>query len=166
MNQKGFAPILIALGIILILGIVGGTYYLGTLKNQQAVSFGNKPQSQNPGVTSQTPQPTPNETANWKTYTDTKYGFSLKYPINYNVAVLDNTKDLIKEAGITDPIPLYVSLVQDVYSNTGQPPTITIYFIKTNKTIEQIISARRAANEEWIKNLPENPLYKDDLLLI
>lgn len=33
MNQKGFAPIIIILGIILILGVAGGTYYFGIRKN-------------------------------------------------------------------------------------------------------------------------------------
>lgn len=55
MNQKGFAPILIALGILLIVGIAGGAYYFGTLKNT-------KPQSQNSVVVSQTPQPKPSPT--------------------------------------------------------------------------------------------------------
>lgn len=53
MNQKGFAPILIALGIMLILIVAGGAYYFGTIKN--------KPQSQtqNPVVTSKTVQSSP-----------------------------------------------------------------------------------------------------------
>lgn len=51
MNQKGFTPILIALGIVLILIVAGGAYYFGTIKN--------KPQSQiqNQVVTSATVQP-------------------------------------------------------------------------------------------------------------
>ena len=32
-----------------------------------------------------TPSPTPDVTANWKTYTDEKYGYSFKYPIRYNL---------------------------------------------------------------------------------
>ncbi len=31
-----------------------------------------------------TPTPTPNPMSNWKTYTNTKYGFSLKYPADYS----------------------------------------------------------------------------------
>lgn len=34
MKQKGFAPILIILGVILVIGIVAGAYYLGTAKNK------------------------------------------------------------------------------------------------------------------------------------
>lgn len=47
MNQKGFTPLLIALGVVLILVVVAGTYYLGILKNT-------KYQTQSNVVTSQT----------------------------------------------------------------------------------------------------------------
>lgn len=33
------------------------------------------------------PTPTPDPTANWKTYTNTKYGFSIKYPNNKQVEI-------------------------------------------------------------------------------
>lgn len=36
-----------------------------------------------PQITTAQPSPTPNPTANWKTYTDIKSGFSLKYPSDY-----------------------------------------------------------------------------------
>lgn len=53
MNQKGFSPLLIILGIILIIGIVGWSYYLSTPQKP-------KLQSQNPTITSQpSPQPSP-----------------------------------------------------------------------------------------------------------
>lgn len=45
MNKKGFAPLIIILGAVIILGITVGIYYLGTFKNV-------KPQVQNPVVTS------------------------------------------------------------------------------------------------------------------
>lgn len=50
MNQKGFSVLFIILGIILAIGIAGGAYYIGTLKN--------KPQTQNSEATFQTPEPT------------------------------------------------------------------------------------------------------------
>lgn len=37
-------------------------------------------------VTQPTPTPT-NETANWKTYTDIAFGYSIKYPVNWEVVV-------------------------------------------------------------------------------
>lgn len=65
--QKGFAPLIIILGILVILGIAGGAFYLGrsTISNP----------SPTPAVSSQTPPAstpqsslTPDETANWKTF--------------------------------------------------------------------------------------------------
>src|SRR5258708_24167669 len=46
-NQNGFTPLIIILGILIILGIAGGIYYFGTLKNKSL--------SLNPVVTSQHP---------------------------------------------------------------------------------------------------------------
>lgn len=81
MNQKGFTPIIIILGIVLILGIVGGVYYFG--KNFVKVPV-SKPQV----LVSSTPQPTQiNETASWKTYTNNQYGYSIKYPSEANMSI-------------------------------------------------------------------------------
>ncbi len=83
-SQKGFAPVLVILGLVVILGIAGGAYYLGTIKN--------KSQPQNPTVTSQTPSsPIPNETTNWKTYTNIKSGFSFKYPSGFTLTKEEKT---------------------------------------------------------------------------
>ena len=89
--QKGVGVIYILVGV-LILAAIGGAYYLGKSST---------PKPSTP-VVSQTPKPTPSSTldtnpaptgagetvytesdrsANWKTYTNTKYGFSFKYPI-------------------------------------------------------------------------------------
>lgn len=93
MNQKGFSIVLILIGIIIVAaGLIGGVYYLGTLKNT-------KPQSQNSVVTSQTlPSPTPDETTNWKTYISIKGDFTMKYPSNFytsKVAVYEGGGDEI-----------------------------------------------------------------------
>lgn len=69
--QKGQAQVLILAGIVILLAVAGGIFYLGRIT---------APKLQNI-TTSPTPQPSPvDETANWKTYTNTKYGYSLKYP--------------------------------------------------------------------------------------
>lgn len=70
---------------VLVIAIAGGAYYLGR-------STSPKP-SAPPTVTSQTPQPipsaaptsTPDETANWKTYTDNIDHFTIKYPPSWSV---------------------------------------------------------------------------------
>ncbi len=79
MNQKGQGLIIGILVGLLVAGGLFGAYYLG-IRN-------NKPQTQNPVVTSTTqqtvqpsPSSTPDPTANWKTYTNNKIGFVIKYP--------------------------------------------------------------------------------------
>lgn len=74
--QKGQLGIFVLLGVILIFGVVSGAFYLGRVSTPQS-------QPQNSITTSQTtPTSTPvtDETANWKTYTNSQYNFSLKYP--------------------------------------------------------------------------------------
>ncbi len=88
--QKGQTPVLILVGILIIIVVAGGAYFLGKSANS-------KPSS-TPVVTSQSPQPalipqsTPDaspaptgagETTNWKIYTNSEYGFSFKYPSNW-----------------------------------------------------------------------------------
>ena len=76
--QKGFSVILVLISVLVLVGIVGGAYFLlpktQTKTTQQIV----------PPITPQ-PTPTPNQTANWKTYTNTKYGYSIKYPNTWYV---------------------------------------------------------------------------------
>ncbi len=87
MNQKGFSPLVIILGIILIIGIAGGAYYFGKSQTKKPEASS----SPNPMVVSQTPQPiitpssSPDETSSWKIYTNAKNGFSIKYPNNVRV---------------------------------------------------------------------------------
>lgn len=76
MKQKGLAPILI---VVLIAVALGG--YL--IYSQQTKPT---PPLPKPAIVPQTPQatpvpsPIPNETTNWKTYTNTKEGYSVGYP--------------------------------------------------------------------------------------
>lgn len=80
----------IAAAVVLLIAIVGGTYLLGTKKNNS------KTISQvTPTVT---PTPTTDPAANWKTYTNTKYGYSIKYPDDrpiYNAIAKSKDEELV-----------------------------------------------------------------------
>jgi len=86
-KQKGFAPVLFLVGILVIIGVAAGVYFFG--KSQVP-----KSQLPNPVVTSPTPQATLDETVNWKTYTNTKYGFSFKYPATWVLSAGNTRIDL------------------------------------------------------------------------
>lgn len=65
-NQKGLTPLVIILGVVLILGIAFGAYYFG-----------------NQSIKTPLPSPSPssaNSTSGLKTYTNSKYKFSIQYP--------------------------------------------------------------------------------------
>lgn len=93
MSSKGVANILIILSVLLVAGLLMGGFYIIKLRNTSQL----QPLpvvSKNPVVTSQTPQPipssTPDETIEWKTYTDKSFTF--KYPPSWN---LDSIKDTV-----------------------------------------------------------------------
>ncbi len=105
MKQKGFAPILI---VVLIAAAVGGYFWFNDSNNQtkpaQNVQTTKTPApATKPESTSSAASPAPNgagETANWKTYTNTKFGYQIKYPSNreyteYNTEDYDYTSFLL-----------------------------------------------------------------------
>lgn len=111
-KQKGFTPIHILIGILVVVAL-GGAYYFS--KSQPL-----KPQAQNQTVVSprSTSAPTPDETANWKTYNaNTKEGnqFSVKYPSKW---VVLEEKNKSKSVG------------------NKNYPSMSIYF--TDKSIDSI----------------------------
>lgn len=66
-TRSGFAQILILIGI-LVVALATGAYYFGNLKSKPLLS----------------PFASPGSTENWKTYTNEKYSYSIKYPSNYS----------------------------------------------------------------------------------
>ncbi len=77
--QKGQIFIWTIVGTLVIL-IAGGAYYLGRSTSPKS--------STTPTVISQTPQPittSSDETANWETYTNNKYYYSIKYPTDWTL---------------------------------------------------------------------------------
>ena len=79
-KQKSKLPVGIIIGIILFLIVAGSTAGFYVFK-QQSLKTALKPvPSVIPDVTRNPPSPSPDPTANWKTYTDKELGFSIKYP--------------------------------------------------------------------------------------
>lgn len=95
-NQRGNVPIIIA-GIILLLVVGSGAYYWGMqntkyrqVNNSEAsISKNNQPIG-NPTIV--------NDTANWKTYTNAKYGYTIMYPEDWYV--LSPGNDGVKSVNI------------------------------------------------------------------
>ena len=72
-KQKGFTPIIILIGILIVALIGSGAYYLG---NKKAPLPSPSPVSVQPSSTSSSSD----ETLNWKTYKNDKYGIEFQYP--------------------------------------------------------------------------------------
>lgn len=81
MNQKGTTNIVLIIVVIVILaGVLG---YFAFFKKAETVTQQPSPtQLNNPTKTpaDETPTPPIGETSSWKTYTNTAYGFEVKYP--------------------------------------------------------------------------------------
>ena len=140
MNQKGFVLLYILIGILILIGIAGGAYYLWAQEYRRTHPIGplpivvpeNIPLSRNI-----------DETATWKTYTNTEYGFSIKYPdfITY------------KEKLFNDVTFYYKIDDEDIPENKYDFPS---YFTKGLGILFRTGPAEQAASSE----LPNRPQEK------
>jgi hypothetical protein len=79
-NSKGFVPIII---ILIVLSLIAGAYYFGTLKNKSSETSIYTPESTKPSM---------DLTADWKTYITKDGVFSFKYPTDWNL--VDDSKNV------------------------------------------------------------------------
>lgn len=78
MKTKGFAPILVAIVVAII--VIGGVSLLIATKKQNTVL------NQNPAPGNQsTPSPINTDIKNWSTYTNDEYGFEFKHPTELSI---------------------------------------------------------------------------------
>ncbi|MDD2822686.1 MAG: hypothetical protein PHQ59_01260 [Candidatus Daviesbacteria bacterium] len=96
MNQKGFALILIILGVALILGIAGGVYYLGQVSVKLPTFQTSVSSTKTPAKTTSNSTPLVDGAANWKTYQNSKLGIEFMYPSDYTIQQMsDISVDLL-----------------------------------------------------------------------
>jgi hypothetical protein len=90
-NQKGFVNIVLMVVIVVLVGVVG---YFAFVKKLEPVAKQPTPaptQATTPTKTPVSPtQTAKDETAGWKTFTDTQYGFKFEYPATWKATANDN----------------------------------------------------------------------------
>ena len=84
MNQKGFVSIILIVAIVIVVSTVG--YFAFVKKSEPIVQQTTPTPTKTNTPVSPTPTPTPNLRANWKTYTNSQYGFEVKYPDTWKVS--------------------------------------------------------------------------------
>lgn len=112
-SQKGFTPIFILVGIVLIVGLVGGAYYLksrGTPLYKQGTNT-------NPNIDYNT-----SGAANLKLYKNKKFAFSFKYPSDFFKYLTDEFSDDTTLQFTLSP----EEIMEDGTSKNGGLPAITL----------------------------------------
>lgn len=131
--QRGFAPIVILVGLVLVTVIAGGTYFLTSRLHSSPSTV--KPSTITPSVptpsSTATPKPSqsPDIVAGWKTYTITTVGLSFSYPsdlINPDTnpkAQLGTYEEFVT---LTNPNgnPLILIIVYKPYNTFNNLPTV------------------------------------------
>ncbi|MBI2597382.1 hypothetical protein HYW41_04455 [Candidatus Daviesbacteria bacterium] len=154
--QKGSALIFLLVGVLVII-VAGGAFYLGKLTLRQNSSGQTTPKPSSVTAVQPTPQTTPvsspsDETANWKTYTDTQLGFSLKYPEGW----------IVESAGT----PSGSTRLNNNNTNWGKIAT------EQNKKTYQVIDDTfgveivRSSDPAYISDIGENRLIKSETTVV
>lgn len=134
------------LGVIIVLCLMGGSYYLGTQKNATIVSYQKTAVVPTKSVTvvpTSFATSTPDLTANWKTYTDASNGLSIKYPENwsYDTSLLANLKTVVFGPG-NYRIPLQ--------TESRPPIALTKKGEQYDAVVKQYVDSWRSKNQQSI----------------
>ena len=91
--QKGQTGILILTGIVILIAVAGGIFFLGrvSVPKPEAPVATSSPQPS--PLSTETPAQVEDPTTNWKTYTDSQYKFTLKYPPELELELIDGVNN-------------------------------------------------------------------------
>ncbi len=133
---KTSSLLMISVIVLVISLIAGGVYfaYQSYFVKKQASPF------TSPKPTVEADTPTPNPTANWKTYTNTKYKYSVSYPPSWKPLVPGNNNDLV-EPDVNYPNSLNIWQIGLDGTQVGSPVVIGI--IIPDGDINQLFDGRK-----------------------
>lgn len=122
--QKGFGIIYILIAIIVLGLVAGGAYYIGKSSST--------PQPLSPPPSSTLPKPVDknipsDQIANWKTYTNNEYGFTLKYPSNWFTGISGDGTILFDNKQINNTQVVSLSQVAIALEVVTDPQLIDFY---------------------------------------
>lgn len=139
--QRGFTPLVVLTGLLVIFVCLGGLFYwrLQVADNSDVAGpIGRMLLSdKNAFRASLTPTSSISETANWKTYTNNQYGFSFKYP---------------SELG--DPQGNGESFTAYFQGNQGYPYSMIIDVTPGEKSLDEYLIQLDKTRNTTYKNIP------------
>lgn len=169
MNQRGLTSLYIFLGIIILLALVGGAYYLGkNSQNNVQPKISKEQTPANPTIV-----PTLDPTASWKVYSNKKYGYLVKYPNNLQANEVETTYDqyveftLGKDSSGNAYLPNYTITVakEDFLANDAASVNfLSIDWTKTFYTMN--VGDTKIAGTVTFKKLPSEKLANQDAVVL
>lgn len=97
----------------------------------------------------------PSPYADWLTYQNDDFDFSLKYPTNFELQPQSEMTRTKPFYSLEEPIPLGLNLIQDVYTALAQTPMIQIRFIRTDLTVSQVLDQLKAQIADQVEAMED-----------
>ena len=153
---------LIYLAVALVL--YGGIYYFVLSKKGSNPYSSNYNYNQTPTAYQSSPTPTTDPTANWKTYANTQYSFSLKYPADWYVKTVNDHPNALLDLAFYDTTDtgmwggLFNGLHIEIY-DYNQGLTLSDYV--NQQVIKPYVSYKKSVDPAYSENQ-----IKTDMLTI
>lgn len=126
--KSNFLSILLVVLILVLMGVSAFLGYQNWQLQQEIKRFEEIIKVDNAPYEFPSPTPTPDPTANWETYTNTEYGFSVKYPSNVSIFE-DNSTSEFNLGFNLDSNSIFI-----ITADTDYPPGETEYYFDTEAT--------------------------------